>query len=160
MSNKKIFILLPDGVGLRNFAFTDFYTKGKESTAMDLIFWNNTPFDLSKMGYGEIKLQQRKSSLFLGVLKYVRNEIELNCNIRKSKDNVYDSYRFPFSSFTFKSSIKRYIVQFLIKLFDSEKGLKTVRNLIKKTERKTNYYSESYELLKIQKPAIIFCTNQ
>lgn len=27
MSNKKIFILLPDGVGLRNFAFTDFYKK-------------------------------------------------------------------------------------------------------------------------------------
>ena len=159
MLNKKIFILLPDGVGLRNFAFTDFYTKGK-AIAMDLIFWNNTPFDLSKMGFGEIKLQQKKASLFLEVLKNARNEIELNCNIRKSKDLVYDSYRFPFSYTSFKSSTKRYIVQLLIQLFDSEKGLQIVRNLIKKTERKTNYYSEAYELLKIQQPALVFCTNQ
>jgi hypothetical protein len=159
MSNRKIFILLPDGVGLRNFAFTDFYTKGK-STAVDLIFWNNTPFDLSKMGYGEIKLQQKKASLFLEVLKNARNEIELNCNIRKSNDKVYDSYRFPFLYTNFKSATKRYIVQFLIQLFNSEKGLKRVRNLIKKTERKTNFYSEAYELLKIQKPELVFCTNQ
>ena len=159
MSNKKIFILLPDGVGLRNFAFTDFYTKGK-ATGMELIFWNNTPFDLAKIGFEEIRLKQKRLSLFLEVLKSARKEIELNCNIRKSKDTVYDSYRFPFSYSTFKSSAKSYIVHFLIQLFDSEKGLKTVRKLIKKTERKTNFYSESYELLKIQKPALVFCTNQ
>ncbi|MFE3846701.1 UDP-glycosyltransferase [Flavobacterium sp. LB3P45] len=159
MSNKKIFILLPDGVGLRNFAFTDFYSKGK-ATGMDLIFWNNTPFDLAKIGYKELRLKQNRSSLFLEVLKNARKEIELNCNIRKSKDTVYDSYRFPFSYSTFKSSTKSYIIRFLIQLFDSERGLKIVRDLIKKTERKTNFYSESYALLKEQKPALVFCTNQ
>ena len=41
MANKKIFILLPDGLGLRNFAFTDFYDKGK-ATAMDLAPWQMT----------------------------------------------------------------------------------------------------------------------
>jgi hypothetical protein len=159
MSNKKIFILLPDGVGLRNFAFTDFYNKGK-AKGMDLVFWNNTPFDLAKMSYEEIRPKQNRSSLFLEVLKSARKEIELNCNIRRSKDTVYDSYRFPFSYATFKSSTKSYIIRFLIQFFDSEKGLKRVRKLIKKTERKTNFYSESYELLKIQKPALVFCTNQ
>ncbi|MFM2369781.1 MAG: hypothetical protein RL619_2094 [Bacteroidota bacterium] len=159
MSNKKIFILLPDGVGLRNFAFTDFYNKGK-TEGMDLVFWNNTPFDLSKIGCEEIRLKQNRLSLFLEVLKSARKEIELNCNIRKSNDIVYDSYRFPFSYATFKSSTKSYIIRFLIQLFDSEKGLKTVRNLIKKTERKTNFYSQSYERLKTQKPALVFCTNQ
>ena len=159
MSNKKIFILLPDGVGLRNFAFTDFYNKGK-SKGMDLVFWNNTPFDLAKIGYEELRLKQNRSSLFLEVLKNARKEIELNCNIRKSKDNVYDSYRFPFSYATAKSSIKSYIVRFLIQLFDSEKGLKIVRNFIKKTARKTNFYSECYALLQEQKPALVFCTNQ
>jgi hypothetical protein len=159
MSNKKIFILLPDGVGLRNFAFTDFYNKGK-AEGMDLVFWNNTPFDLAKMGYDEIRLKQNRLSFFSEVLKSARKEIELNCNIRKSKDIVYDSYRFPFSYTTLKSSIKSSIVRFLIQLFDSEKGLKTVRNLIKKKERKTCFYSESYELLKMQKPALVFCTNQ
>ena len=159
MSNKKIFILLPDGVGLRNFAFTDFYTKGK-AIAMDLIFWNNTPFDLAKIGYNEIKLKQKGGGLFLEILKNARKEIELNCNIRKSKDKVYDSYRFPFSYATFKSSIKSFLTRFLILLFDSEGGLKFIRYLIKKTERKTTFYSESLELLKTQKPDLVFCTNQ
>lgn len=159
MSNKKIFILVPDGIGLRNFAFTDFYNEGK-AKGMDLIFWNNTPFDLAKIGYEEIRLKQKRSSLFLEVLKSARKEIELNCNIRKAKDIVYDSYRFPFSYSSIKASTKSYIIHFLIQLFDSEKGLKKLRNLIKKTERKTKFYSESYELLKIQKPALVFCTNQ
>ena len=159
MANKKIFILLPDGLGLRNFAFTDFYDKGKPK-AMDLVFWNNTPFDLAKMGCKEIKLKQNESRPFLEILKNVRKETELNCNIRRSNDNVYNSYRFPFSYATFKSSIKSYITRFLIQLFDSEKGLKKIRNFIKKTERKSNFYSECLELLKVQKPDLVFCTNQ
>lgn len=159
MSNKKIFILLPDGVGLRNFAFTDFYDKGK-SRGMDLVFWNNTPFDLAKMGYNEIKLNQNGGGLFLEILKNARKEIELNCNIRKSKDKVYDSYLFPFSYATFKSSIKSFLTSFLILLFDSERGLKSIRYLIKKTERKTNFYSECLKILKTQKPDLMFCTNQ
>lgn len=159
MSNKKIFILLPDGVGLRNFAFTDFYKKGKEKV-MDLVFWNNTPFDLTKMGFEEIKLKQNRFSLFLDVLKNARKEIELNCNIRKSNDKVYDSYRFPFHYTTLKSAIKSCIIRFIIQLFDSENGLKRIRYLIKKIERKTNFYSECFELLKAQNPALVFCTNQ
>lgn len=159
MSNKKIFILLPDGVGLRNFAFTDFYSQGK-ATGMDLVFLNNTPFDLARIGYEEIRLKQNRAGFLLEVLKSARKEIELNLNIKKAKDNVYDSYRFPFSYATFRSSIKSYLIRFVIQILDSEKGLQLVRRLIKKTERKTSFYSESFELLKSQKPALVFCTNQ
>ncbi|MEY3500835.1 MAG: hypothetical protein RL308_2504, partial [Bacteroidota bacterium] len=45
MSNNKIFILLPDGIGLRNFAYTSFYSLGKNQ-GFDIFFWNNTPFPL------------------------------------------------------------------------------------------------------------------
>lgn len=159
MSNNKIFILLPDGVGLRNFAFTDFYNKGM-SQGMDLVFWNMTPFDLSKIGLEEIKLNKKQSGFFLEVLKNARKEIELNCNIRKSKDTVYDSYRFPFSYKTLKSALKNVITRFVIQLFDSEKGLEKVRTLIKNAERKTDFYMECSELLKVEKPAFVFCTNQ
>ena len=159
MSNNKIFILLPDGVGLRNFAFTDFYKNGM-AKGMDLVFWNNTPFDLDKIGFEEIKLKKKQTGFFLEVLKNARKEIELNCNIRKSKDNVYDSYRFPFSYATLKSAVKSSVIRLVIQLFDSEKGLGTVRNLIIKTERKTDFYLECSGLLRVQKPAVVFCTNQ
>lgn len=159
MSNNKIFILLPDGLGLRNFAFTDFYNKGMVK-GMDLVFWNTTPFNLTKSGFEEIELKKKHSGFFLEVLKNARKEIELNCNIRKSKDNVYDSYRFPFSYTTLKSAVKSYVTRFAIQLFDSEKGLEKLRTLIKKTERKTSFHKECSELLKAQKPALVFCTNQ
>jgi hypothetical protein len=159
MSNKKIFILLPDGVGLRNFAFTDFYNKGM-AKGMDLVFWNTTPFDLAQINFEEIKLKKKHSGILLEILKNARKEIELNCNIRRSKDVVYDSYRFPFSYNTLKSAIKSTVTRFVIQLFDSEKGLEKVRTLIKKTERKTDFYKECSELLKVEKPAFVFCTNQ
>lgn len=159
MSNKKILILLPDGVGLRNFVFTDFYNKGM-AKAMDLVIWNTTPFDLAQIGFEEIKLKKKQSGFLLEILKNARKEIELNCNIRKSKDVVYDSYRFPFSYKTLKSAVKSTITRFVIQLFDSEKGLQRLRSLIRNVERKTNFYMECSELLKGEKPAFVFCTNQ
>jgi len=44
---KKIFIFLPDGVGLRNFALTNFKQIG-EANGFDITYWNNTPFLLNK----------------------------------------------------------------------------------------------------------------
>jgi hypothetical protein len=51
---KKIFILLPDGVGLRNFAFTSFAEIG-EQMGWEVALWNQTPFELKELGYKEIK---------------------------------------------------------------------------------------------------------
>jgi len=56
---KKIFILLPDGVGLKNFVFTDFYKLGLKKN-YDIVFWNNTEFDLKNLNYKEIKITNSK----------------------------------------------------------------------------------------------------
>jgi hypothetical protein len=61
MQNKKIFILLPDGIGLRNFAFTNFYEIGIKK-GFDIVFWNNTPFELSELGFKEIKIHNAKNT--------------------------------------------------------------------------------------------------
>ncbi|MGB8703901.1 MAG: UDP-glycosyltransferase, partial [Gillisia sp.] len=58
MKKKKILILLPDGVGLRNFAFTSFVETG-EQMGWEVIFWNQTAFDLSALGFKEIKAQPK-----------------------------------------------------------------------------------------------------
>jgi hypothetical protein len=55
MQSPKIFILLPDGIGLRNFAFTNFHQLGLEN-GFEITFWNATPFDLTKLGFNEIKI--------------------------------------------------------------------------------------------------------
>lgn len=157
--NNKIFILLPDGVSLRNFAYSNFYALGLNQ-GFDVVFWNNTPFQLSELGFKEIPIQNAKTDPLTDIYKNARKHIELNLNIKKSSDTVYDSYRFPFSFNNLKSSIKSSFTKYLILFNSSEKGLLKIRAKIKKFERDTNFYKKSLETLKIEKPAMVFCTNQ
>ncbi|MEO8236826.1 MAG: UDP-glycosyltransferase [Flavobacterium sp.] len=159
MKNNKIFILLPDGVGLRNFAFTNFHKIGVEN-GFDITFWNNTPFQLKELGFKEIKIEKAKTHSLTDIYKNARKHIELNLNIKKSNDIVYGTYRFPFSYKGVKNKIKSFTAELLIYFYSSEKGLKAIREKIKINERKTGYYQKCLETLQIENPAIVFCTNQ
>ncbi|SHG58851.1 UDP-N-acetylglucosamine:LPS N-acetylglucosamine transferase [Flavobacterium johnsoniae] len=159
MPKKKIFILLPDGVGLRNFAFSNFYKIGLEKN-FDITYWNNTPFDLSGLGFKEIKINNAKSNPLTDSYKNARKHIELNLNIKKEKDHVYDTYRFPFSYKNIKIAVKSYIARFLISLYNSEKGLSKVRAKIKNEEKKTDFYKQCLKTLESERPDFVFCTNQ
>lgn len=159
MQNNKIFLLLPDGVGLRNFAYSNFYDIGKKE-GFDIVFWNNTPFDVTELGFKEIKIQNSKSHPLTETYKNARKQIELNLNIRRTKDRVYDTYRFPFSYTTPIKAIKRGVMQLLSFTHSSRFGLKRIRKKVKEEERKTLYYHQCLETLQKEKPAIVFCTNQ
>jgi hypothetical protein len=159
MSNNKIFILLPDGVGLRNFAFTNFNQIGL-GKGYDIIYWNNTPFDLINLGFKEIKIKNAKTHPLTDSYKNARKHIELILNIKAENDRVYDTYRFPFSYKTIKTAIKNSITQFLIVTHSSPKGLELIRKKIRKLEVKTIYYKGCLQTLKREQPAMVFSTNQ
>jgi hypothetical protein len=159
MQNNKIFILLPDGIGLRNFAYSDFQAIGLQEN-FDVVFWNNTPFDLTKLGFKEIKIQNSKSHPLTEIYKNARKQIELNLNIRRTRDTVYDTYRFPFSYATTVKAVKSSITELLSFTHSSSFGLKRIRKKIKQEERKTLYYHQSLETLQKEQPAMVFCTNQ
>jgi hypothetical protein len=159
MQNNKIFILLPDGIGLRNFAYSDFQTIGIQED-FDVVFWNNTPFDLAELGFKEIKIQNSKSHPLTETYKNSRKQIELNLSIRRTKDRVYDTYRFPFSYDTPIRAIKSGVTKLLSFTHSSKYGLQRIREKIKQNERKTLYYHQCLEVLKEEKPAMVFCTNQ
>lgn len=159
MRNNKIFILLPDGVGLRNFAYTAFYNKGI-AKGFDITFWNQTPFDLAALGFKEIKIKDGVHSQITEILKKARVRIELDSNKKRSRDKVYDSYRFPLSYRNPKHIIKSSCVRVLSLLFWSAKGQKKLREWIFAQERRTAYYKKCIEVLKTERPAVVFCTNQ
>lgn len=159
MQNNKIVILLPDGIGLRNFAYSDFQAIGVQEN-FDVVYWNNTPFDLAQLGFKEIKIQNSKSHPFTETYKNARKQIELNLNIRRTKDAVYNTYRFPFSYTTTLKAIKSGVTQFLLITHSSTFGLKRIRHKIKQEERKTLYYNQCLETLQKEQPAMVFCTNQ
>jgi hypothetical protein len=157
--NKKIFVLLPDGVGLRNFAFTEFHDIGVIE-GFDIVYWNNTTCDLTKLGFKECKIRNPRLHPFTDILKNAKIQIELNQFINKTNDKVYDTYRFPSNNVCLKSKLKRFLTNCVITLFNSVKGLKLIRGQISRRERETNYYRESLETLKKEQPNFVFCTNQ
>ena len=159
MKNKKIVIFLPDGVGLRNFAYSEFNAIGQKEN-FDVVFWNNTPFNLVKLGFNEVKINYSKSHPLTEIYKNARKQIELNRNIKRTKDSVYDTYRFPFPFSTAKKAFKSVLTLVLSYTHSSSFGLKRIRNKIKEEERKTLYYHQSLETLQKEKPALVFCTNQ
>jgi hypothetical protein len=159
MQSKKVFILLPDGVGLRNFAFTNFHQLGTDK-GFEITFWNATLFDLTKLGFNEIKIVDPKIHPITDLLKSAQTQVELSRNIKRSSDNVYNSYRFPFSYKSIKLALKTLFVKGFIFWNNSESGLKRIRKAIAKNERKTKLYFDSLETLQKENPAVVFCTNQ
>ena len=157
-SKKKILILLPDGVGLRNFAFTSFVEIG-EQVGWEVIFWNHTPFNLEEQGYKEIKLQGNALAQ-TDLLKRAKIEAELDHFTEKFDNPVYQTYKFPFSKKAFKGKIKDGIVSALLSTHKGEKGLQRLRRKMKTSERKGDYYKNCKEVLEREKPDMVFCTNQ
>jgi hypothetical protein len=158
LKSKKIFILLPDGVGLRNFAFTSFVEIG-EQMGWEVIFWNQTPFDLTELGYQEIKLEG-KPRAYTDLLKRAKISAELDYFKEKFDDQVYQSYKFPSSNKNIKSKIKNAIVTQFTKTYRGEKGLQKLRGKLKTSERKSVFYKHCKDVLEREKPDFIFCTNQ
>lgn len=155
----KIFVLLADGIGLRNFAYSNFYNLGIEK-GFDVVFWNNTPFPLMDLGFEEIRIKGAKVNPLTDVYKNVKIQAELNLNVKKTKDNVYNTYRFPFYYNTIKKTIKSLMVQGLTVLYSSDNGLLKIRKKMNEGERKTAYFQDCLQTLRTEKPAIVFCTNQ
>jgi hypothetical protein len=159
MFNNKIFILLPDGIGLRNFAYSSFYEIGKKQ-GFDVVFWNNTLFPLMDLGFQEINIEDAISHPLTDIYKNIKIQAELNLNIKKTKDSVYNTYRFPFSYSTLITAMKSIVIQVLTDFYDTDQGLQKIRKKMNYYERKTMFYKQSLETLRKEKPSLVFSTNQ
>ena len=157
---KKVFVFFPDGVGLRNFAFTDFKTIG-EQLGFDVVYWNNTVFSLKDhLGFSEVKIENQTAHPLLPLYTRARKRIELNVSKAKFKDSVYETYKFPLSFKSIKLALKSVYVKWLIALYASENGVKKIRKKINALERSTSKYQYCKAQLETHKPDLVFCTTQ
>ncbi|WP_264531309.1 UDP-glycosyltransferase [Flavobacterium sp. N502540] len=154
-----IFIFLPDGVGLRNFAFTKFKSIGEENN-FKITYWNNTPFSLNgELNYDEVKIKDQKIHPLTTVFARARKRIELNIFDKKYKETVYNTYNFPQSYSSVTNAAKSILVDLLVFFGSNTAGNKFVRERIKKLERKSSKYQSCKLQLQENKPDFIFCTN-
>lgn len=159
MNKNKIFILLPDGVGLKNFAFTAFKDIAQKQN-LDLVFWNNTIFDLEKLNCKQVEINEAKLNPLTQIYKNVRSRLELINNVKRFNDSVYQSYLFPFNTNGFKNKIRTALTKFLIKTHSSEKGLNKIIDKTYSLERNTSYFRSCVAQLQQHKPNLVLCTNQ
>lgn len=124
-----------------------------------VVFWNQTPFDLTELGYNQIKLEG-KPRAFTDLVKRAKISAELDYFEEKFNDKVYQTYKFPSSNKSIKSKIKNAIVTQLTKIYRGEQGLQKLREKLKTSERKSSFYQDCREILKREKPDLVFCTNQ
>lgn len=158
--SKKIFIFLPDGVGLRNFAFTQFKEIG-ERQGFEIVYWNNTPFSIKKeIGFEEVKIENQKIHPLTTIFTRARKRMELNLFDKKYNETVYNTYNFPQSYKGLTNAFKSIAVDLLVLFGSNEMGVQFVRNRIKKLERKTPKYNYCKAQLQQHQPDYIFCTNQ
>ena len=125
----------------------------------EVVFWNQTPFDLTELGYKEMKLEG-KPRAFTDLLKRAKISAELDYFGQKFNEKVYQTYKFPSSNKSIKSKIKNAIVTQLNKTYRGEKGLQKLREKLKASERKSVFYQNCKEILEREKPDLVFCTNQ
>ncbi|ULC60578.1 CDP-glycerol glycerophosphotransferase family protein [Flaviramulus sp. BrNp1-15] len=157
---KKVFVFFPDGVGLRNFAFTDFKKIGEEM-GFDITYWNNTIFSLKdNLGFKELKIENHTTHKLLSIYSRARKRAELNVSRNKFNDDVYPTYKFPFNYKGLKNIVRSLYAKWLIGLYSSEKGIIKLRQKINKLERTTSKYKYCKAQLEEQKPDLIFCTTQ
>lgn len=158
--HNKIFILLPDGIGLRNFAFTRFPEIGKQM-GFDTVFWNQTDFAVhDELVFEELKITDAKLHPLTTVYSRARKRIELRLWEQQFQDKVYQSYNFPQSYKGLKNLAKSLFVDYLTASKTSPKGLKNIIDRIKKQERRTSKYTLCKQQLETHRPALVFCTNQ
>ena len=112
--SKKAFIFLPDGVGLRNFALTNFNAIGK-ALGYEIVYWNNTPFKIKdELGFDELVIKNQQLHPMTTVFTRARKRSELNVFDQKFKETVYNTYNFSQSYKGIKNAFKSLYVDFLV----------------------------------------------
>lgn len=160
LKKQKIFILFPDGVGLRNFAFTQFKELG-EAQGFDITYWNNTVFNLEQqLGYKELKITSTKIHKKTPVLNHARKRVELSLSRKRTHDNVYSTYRFPLRWNNLKNAVKSAVVKYHETFSATASGWQRLMDAMNAAERSTARYQEVKRQLEEHRPDLLFCTTQ
>lgn len=154
--SKKVFVILPDGIGLKNFGFSQF-SNFLNDQKIEAIYWNRTPFDLHQLNLSAVPLFS-SIPFRTDLLKRAKIDLELDDFSNKFKNEVYQSYKFPSKPKTLKAYIKNQIVKFF--KFYYRSNLKGIQVSINKSIRNSKSYNLAIAILEKEKPSLVFCTNQ
>ncbi len=156
---KKIFLLIPDGVSMRNFVYTGFYPLAKKKFGIHL--WNLTDFSIhSTFGYNEIKISNPRLHPLTDIVKNAKIRSELKYFARKFDDEVFLSYIFKKQYNSVRSFVKNTFTDFIEFFSKSPQTISRLYYLMEFLETKTPYYDQLLTHLKTHKPDFVLVASQ
>lgn len=156
----KVLLYLPDGIGLRNFAFGRFIPEGKRYGHC-IEWWNETSFPVGVLTHcKETSFPEYPVNKWTYLLNRSRKRAELKRFCQREADEIYATYNRPLSYRPVIPALKSLFIDGLTAVFRKEKGILNLRKQMRNTERKTRRFSHAVEQLRLLAPNVLFCTNQ
>lgn len=165
MTQKRVAIFLPDGVGIRNYLFSDLMQRLKESDAKILIYHKigdaalNEVRKLHNLEFEAFELPNFKESVFE---KFYR---ELDCLVRLkfftkkiNNETLITNWRPP--KRTIMLRFFYFLIEFFSGFFKSYPSVLKITKLYEHQVAKSVFLKPFNELLLSTKPDVILCTHQ
>lgn len=152
-------IIIPDGVSLRNYVYTDFARLAKQE-GIELVYWNNTPLDLQAIGYREMKFPKVKLHWQTDALKNAIKRLELNKFKVQTGNPIFDAYTFTWNTKGIKNKFKTLLAKRYIRKNPTPEYILRLREKLKKQEASTPYYKKCLQSIKDIQPDLVFCASQ
>lgn len=156
---KRILVILPDGVSLRNYVYTRFSEIAMQE-GLELIYWNNTPLDLTSLGHREIRFPKVQLHWRTDALKNAIIHSELNSYKEATGNSIFDQYKFPWNTRGLKNKLKTFIAKRYLKEKPSQEDILRLREKLKRQEKSTSYYQNCKKQIQEINPDMVFCASQ
>lgn len=157
-TKQRVVILMTDGVGLRNFVFSNFLKQIPAN--WEVVFWHDVDFDFSAYPVQAVRLPKAQLHPLTDIWKNVRKHVELNVFKSTQQDAVYDTYRFKPTLKTWRQRLKWALTQQLIRKNNSPEKRMHIEQQMQRYERKTAYYRACLAQLKELRADVVLSTNQ
>ena len=157
----KVLLFLPDGIGIRNFIYTDFLHKAKENNIEVTVLVEKILLNAIENDVRKLELPSHKtSSSWIELMKKSWEIALLKYQSKKFNAPVYLSYIFK-KKRTNAQKVKA-IFEYLYVSISKNSAQKVAQLKVNYLEatKKLDYYKACKELLQNEKPDIIFCTHR
>jgi hypothetical protein len=162
MNNKnKILLLFPDGVGIRNYLYSDVFDATKEDLVLFHNFDEATVAKISKITNisSSFKIPRYKETIIEKFLREIicLGRLKNNARITENK-TILSSWKTNHKSV--KNKVFYKLVTLFSCLFGNYKHILLAEKIYRKVIRKTSYYQEVRQIVTEIKPDLVFCSHQ
>lgn len=160
-TKNKILLLFPDGVGIKNYLYTDVFETSKEKLILFHNFDKNTEKEISKITNIDelVKIPKYSESIIEKFLRELICLLRLQNNASLTQNStILSNWKKKHNSL--KNRVFYKVIEFCAKFSSKYKHILALENKYEHAIRNTSFYKEIKLILKNINPEVIFCSHQ